>query len=261
MTIEPKYFELMNAALDGEISDVERAELARYLTANPEALAKQAELAELCQSLDKMEQVVPPPHLKYSILESMKPMLPVRPADSGWRQILAVPVLRHSVAFAAGAVLTFALISSNQISDHAFDDVTGLVGTMSEPAPPGARNNTIKLTSNEIAGTVSVRNDNSLKVIDFNLAAGGPVEIVARYANQRVTFRGFAQLEDDNASISISDGLVRMNMQGTNRYAMYLQHAGDVDARVNFQFFASGLLIHEADLVLRAAEGQEKPVN
>ena len=91
MTIEPKYFELMNAALDGEISDVERAELARYLTANPEALAMQAELADLCKSLDTMEQMDPPPHLKYTILESMKPMLPARPASSGWRQILAVP--------------------------------------------------------------------------------------------------------------------------------------------------------------------------
>ena len=117
--------------------------------------------------------------------------------------------------------------------------------------------NTIKLTSNEIAGTVSVRNDNSLKVVDFNLTAGGPVEIVARYGDQHVSFRGFAQLEDDNASISIANGLVRMNMQGTNRYAMYLQHAGNMDSRVSFQFYASGLLIHEADLVLRAGEGQK----
>ena len=154
-------------------------------------------------------------------------------------------------------MLTFALISSNQISDQTFDDVTGLVGTMSEPAPAGARNNTIKLTSNEIAGTVSVRNDNSLKVVDFNLAAGGPVEIVASYGSQRVSFKGFAQLQDDNASVSISDGLVRMKMQGTNRYAMYLQHAGNVDSRVSFQFYASGLLIHEAGLMLHAAEGQE----
>ena len=61
MTIEPKYLELMNAVLDGEISEVERAELAGYLTANPEALAMQAELADLCQSLDSMEQMEPPP--------------------------------------------------------------------------------------------------------------------------------------------------------------------------------------------------------
>ena len=256
MAIEAKYVELINSDLDGEISDAERAELAAYLEANPEAQAMRAELADLCGALDAMTPVEPPTHLKYAIMDSLKKPPARRPVQTwGWRRIFAAPVLRHTVAFAAGSVLTFALFSSNQISDQAFDDVTGLVGTISETVPTEAGQGTINLTSNEIAGTVSVHNAGALKVIEFNLSAEGPVEIVAEFSNLDLWFKGFAQLENDNASIVADEGVVRMRMQGRNRYAMYLQHASNIDAPVNFRFYAGGDLIHEAELIL-STEGE-----
>lgn len=256
MAIEAKYVDLINSDLDGETSDAERAELAAYLEANPEALAMQAELAELCGTLDAVAPVEPPTHLKYAIMESLKKPPTRRPARvSGWRTIYAAPMLRHAAAFTAGSILTFALFSSNQLSDQAFDDVTGLVGTISETVPTGSGQGSINLTSNEIAGTVSVHNAGALKVIEFNLSAEGPVEIVASFSNLDLWFKGFAQLENDNASIVADEGVVRMRMQGRNRYAMYLQHASSMDAPVSFKFFAAGDLIHEAELML-STDGQ-----
>ena len=258
MAIEPKYVELMNADLDGEINDAERIDLAEYLEANPEAAKVRSELAELCGSLDEMGQVESPPHLKYAILNSLQKSRPAR-RDSGgfgWKQLLGLPVLRHSVTFAAGAFLTFALISSNQISNQAFDDVTGLVGTISDSAPEATGQNTIRLTSNEIAGIVSVQAAGSLNVIEFNLAAEGPVEIVAEFSDHDLWFKGFAQLESDDTRILAGDGQVRMHIQGRNRYALYLQHTNDIDAPVNFRFYAAGNLIHEADLLI-STEGEK----
>jgi hypothetical protein len=258
MAIEPKYVELMNADLDSEISDAERIDLSKYLEANPEAEKFRSELAELCGSLDEMGQVEPPPHLKYAILDSAQKPRPAK-RDSGgfgWQQLSGLPVLRHAVTFAAGAFLTFALISSNQISDQAFDDVTGLVGTISESAPEATGQNTIRLTSNEIAGIVSVQAAGSLNVIDFNIAAEGPVEIVAEFSDHDLWFKGFAQLESDNARILADEGVVRMHIQGRNRYALYLQHTNDIDTPVNFRFYAAGNLIHEAQLVI-STEGEK----
>jgi hypothetical protein len=251
MAIEAKYVELINSDLDGEISDAGRADLAAYLQANPEAQAMQAELAELCGALDAVTPVEPPTHLKYAIMDSLKRPPARRPAQvSGWRRIYAAPMLRHAAAFAAGSILTFALFNSNQISDQAFDDVTGLVGTISETVPTESGQGSINLTSNEIAGTVSVHNAGALKVIEFNLSAEGPVEIIAEFSNLDLWFKGFAQLENDNASIVADEGLVRMRMQGRNRYAMYLQHASSMEAPVSFKFYAAGDLIHEATLTL-----------
>ena len=251
MTIEAKYIELINSDLDGEIDDAGRAELAAYLEANPEARAMQSELADLCGALDSMAPVEPPGHLKYAIMETLKKPPARRPIQEfDWRSIFAAPMLRHAGAFAAGAVLTFALVSSNQISDQAFDDVTNLVGTISETVPGEFGHGAINLTSNEIAGTVSVHDAGALKVIEFNLSAEGPVEIVASFPSLDVWFKGFAQLENDNASIVASEGIVRMRMQGRNRYAMYLQHVSNTDVPVNFKFYAAGDLIHEAELIL-----------
>ena len=255
MTIEAKYVELMNADLDGEISDAERIDLAEYLEANPEAAAMQTELSELCGSLDEMGQMDPPPHLRYAILDSLqktaKPK-PERVASGGLklRQLFAMPALRHAFTFGAGAFLTFALISSDQISDQAFDDVTGLVGTISDSVPAASGQNTIRLTSNEIAGMVSTHIAGSLNVVDFNLAAEGPVEIVAEFSNQELWFKGFAQLESDDTHILADHGQVTMHIQGRNRYALYLQHTNDVDSTVNFKFYSAGNLIHEADLII-----------
>lgn len=257
MAIEAKYVELMNADLDGEISDAERVDLAEHLESNPEAAAMQAELAELCGALDEMGQMDPPPHLKYTILDSLQnPKKTARTRSSGFslQQLFAMPALRHAVTFGAGAFLTFALISSDRISDHAFDDVTGLVGTISDSVPDASGKNTIRLTSNEIAGVVSTYPAGSLNVIDFNLAAEGPIEIVAEFSNKDLWFKGFAQLENDDTRIVADKGLVRMHIQGRNRYALYLQHTNDIDSIVNFKFYSAGNLIHEADLII----GNEK---
>jgi len=257
MAIEAKYVELMNADLDGEISDAEHVDLAEHLELNPEAAAMQAELAELCGALDEMGQMDPPPHLKYTILDSLQnPGKTAQTRSRGFslQQLFAMPALRHAVTFGAGAFLTFALISSDRISDQAFDDVTGLVGTISDSAPEASGQNTIRLTSNEIAGVVSTHPAGSLNVVDFNLAAEGPIEIVAEFSNNELWFKGFAQLENDDTRIVADEGLVRMHIQGRNRYALYLQHTSDIDSIVSFKFYSAGNLIHEADLII----GNEK---
>jgi hypothetical protein len=255
MTIEAKYVELMNADLDGEISDAERIDLAKFLEANPEAAAMRAKLGELCGALDEMGQMDPPPHLKYAILDSLKKSGGssrgrVKSGGLGLRQLFAMPALRHAFTFGAGAFLTFALISSDRISDQAFDDVTGLVGTISDSAPDATGQNTIRLTSNEIAGMVSTHVAGSLNVVDFNLAAEGPVEIIAEFSGHELWFKGFAQLESDDTRIIADEGMVRMHIQGRNRYALYLQHTNDIDTTVTFKFYSAGNLIHEDSLII-----------
>jgi len=252
MAIEPKYVELINADLDGEISDAERIDLAEYLETSQEARSLREELAELCGSLDEMGQMDPPPHLKYAILDSLQKSRPTQTKSSsfGWRQLFAAPALHHAVTFAGGAFLTFALISSNQLSDQAFDDVTGLVGTISETAPAASGQSLIRLTSSELAGVVSVHRAGNLNVVDFDLAADGAVEIVAEFSDHDLWFKGFAQLENDNTRILADEGKVKMHTQGRNRYALYLQHKSEVDAPVSLKFYAAGNLIHEAELVI-----------
>ena len=78
MTIDPKYFELIQAAIDGEIDSAGRDELDSFLAESEEGRAVYEELATLCQSLDGMPEVEPPAHLKHVLLN----MAPARSAPS-----------------------------------------------------------------------------------------------------------------------------------------------------------------------------------
>ena len=250
MTIDDKYLELINADIDGELDEAGKRELAEYLATNEEAQQAYDELAALCGQLDAVEAVEPPPHLKYAILDSV-PKKPAKAAaaEPAWRSIFAMPIFRHAAAFAAGIVMTLALVNSNQISNQAFDDVTGLVGTISDEAPVGYE--TINLAENELAGTVSITSNGDLMVLDFSLTAAGPVQIVADFPERHLGFRGFAQLDNDNASVSADAGSVTMSMEGKNRYAMFLHHRSATDSEINLRFYAAGDLIHEEGLPVR----------
>ena len=252
MTIEQKYIDLINAEADGEISDAGQSDLDRYLADNAEAQAFRDELRSLCGTLNSIETIDPPSHLKYAIMDNIKkPKAAEQQKSSGLLQFFALPIFRHAVAFAAGVFMTIALVTSNNLSDSAFDDVTGMVGTISEETVQ-SEGHFVNLNESDITGTVSTHNNGSLSVVDFNLTTAGEVEIVADFSSRDLWFRGFAQLENDGASVSSDDGQVKMTMNGRNRYAMYLHHASSTDAEINLKFFASGNLIHETGLMLRA---------
>ena len=68
MTIDPKYFELIQADIDGQIDDAGRAELENFLADSEEGRAVYEELETLCRSLDGMPSIEPPPHLRHVLL-------------------------------------------------------------------------------------------------------------------------------------------------------------------------------------------------
>lgn len=257
MPIEQNVLELINADVDGEISDAEREKLRSYLQSNPEAQQLHTEISGLCQSLDAVEELEPPPHLRHLILDSLKKSSrQEQPATSFWKSFLVAPPLHYASMFAAGSLVTFLIVSSNQISDHAFDDVTDLVGTISadiesDGATPSS---VINLTDQALAGTVKAHRAGPIMVIDFDLTSVEPVEIIAEFTDRDVWFNGFAQLESDGTSVAAETGRVSMHMTGKRRYAMYLHNAGGDAATINLRFLAAGEVIHEDILRLGGSD-------
>jgi hypothetical protein len=155
------------------------------------------------------------------------------------------------MSFAAGIILAYTLLSSEQISRQALDDVADLVGTITQPeaARDLAVADRIQLTLNELAGSVSLRRMGDMLIIDFDLTSQGPVDIVAAFADPDIWFNGFAQLESAGTSVAAENGRVTVHMEGQRRYALYLNNSGQEAASVNLRFYANGQLVHEGDLV------------
>ena len=248
MTIEQKFTDLINADIDGDISEAEKAVLQAFLSDNAEGRALRDELAALTDALDGVEQEAPPPYMRHIIMNSVPPT-GSKEESPGFLQILfATPALKYAVTFAAGVFLTLSMLSSSQISTQTFDNVTGLVGTVAEPVNSTIAS-TVTLSETDIAGTVSLRNAGSLMILDFNLVSADQIEVQADYTDKTIWFNGFAQLESEGTTVSAETGRVRLHMEeGKRRYAVYLQNRGARSTTVSLRFMADGKVVHQAKL-------------
>jgi hypothetical protein len=248
MTIDPKYFELIQADIDGQIDDAGRAELENFLADSEEGRAVYEELETLCRSLDGMPSIEPPPHLRHVILNEAPVKSAPRPTPGLLQRLFAGPALGYAGMFVAGVALTLALVDSDQISRGAFDEVTGLVGTIADSQFVVPKHGTVSVDESEVAGTVTLRSTGPILIVDFDLSARQPVEIVAEYSDKSIWFNGFAQLESSGTSIAAETGAVTLNMDGKRRYAVYLNNPGMRPATIDLQFMAGDRVIHEAQL-------------
>ena len=249
MAIDEKYAELINADIDGEISALEKNELDAFLASSEEGRALAAELRALAETLDGLPEEIPPPHLKHVVMNAIPASKPEAPAAPGFLQSLfAVPGLRYAATFAAGVILTVAVVDSGKIQQGAFDDVTGLVGTISDTAQLGPGVDAEVIHKSDLAGTVTLREAGEMLIIDFDVSTSGPVDIVASYDDRSIWFNGFAQLESTGTSITASDGEIKIQVDGKRRYAVYLHNSQDHNLLINLGFFADGESIHEAVL-------------
>lgn len=254
MTIEPKYFELIQADLDGEIDLAGKAELEEFLAESEEGRRVYEELETLCRSLDGMPEMDPPQHLRHVLLNQAPIKAPAEPSPGFLRGLFSGPLLGYVGVFAAGVALTLSIVDSDQISRGAFDDVTGLVGTIADSKFTAPEHGTISVDESEVAGTVTLRSTGPLLIVDFNLSARQPVEIIAGYADKSIWFNGFAQLESSGTTIAAETGAVTLKMDGKRRYAVYLNNPGLRPATIDLRFMAKEQVIHEAQLSFSGVE-------
>ena len=248
MTINPKYFELIQADIDGEIDDAGKAELEDFLAESEEGRAVYEELETLCRSLDSLPSLDPPAHLRHVLLNQAPVKAPSQPSPNLLQRLFSGPLLGYVGVFAAGVALTLALLDSGQISRDAFDDVTGLVGTIADSRHLGSEHGTVSIDKSEVAGIVTLRSAGPLLIVDFDLSARQPVEIVAGYSDKTIWFNGFAQLESTGTSIAAETGAVTVRMDGKRRYAVYLNNPGMRPATIDLRFMANDEMIREAQL-------------
>jgi hypothetical protein len=254
MTIDPKYFELIQADIDGEIDDAGKAELESFLADSEEGRSVYEQLETLCRSLDGMPSIDPPQHLRHVLLNQAPVKAAPQPSPGFLQRLFAGPILGYVGMFAAGVALTLTLVDSDQISRGAFDDVTGLVGTIADSEFAVPEHGTISVDKSEVAGTVTLRSTGPILIVDFDLSSRQPVEIVAAYSDKTIWFNGFAQLESSGTSIAAETGAVTLNMDGKRRYAVYLNNPGMRPATIDLRFMADDQVIHEAKLSFSEAD-------
>lgn len=249
MTIAQHIVDLINANIDGEISAVDKRELEAILAIDREAQALNSELSMLCEVMDSAEAVTPPTYLKHTILEMTGPKRSRSKSPVSGNRFYSAPAIRFAGAFAAGIILALGFLSSDIVSRNSFDDVTGLVGTMTDRGADLSAKNSINISHSDIHGTVTIYRTGQILILEFDLSSHVPIDIVAEFPGEDVWFNGFAQLENTGTSVAAESGRVTVHSEGKRRYAVYLHDAASREMTIDLRFIAAGNVIHEAQLV------------
>ena len=246
--------ELVSAAADGDLRPGERAELDRLLEENPDAREFQADL----EKLESLLADIPSPDMPQTLHDDIMARIPVmqrslQPARStlGWLRALT-PVVRYGLATAAGVLLA-AIIYESPLTFSPAPDHGDLVGTM---APAASRSDAEPVDSytyrtDGLETLVELeRHDDSL-LVDIRIASEEPVGLA-------VNFTGAGSLEALSGdgtpleSISLSDGVLRIEATGRRRITAYLRRADDKgsagEAKIGLEISSKGKLLRQGSL-------------
>jgi anti-sigma factor RsiW len=233
--IEEKYLELIQADVDRELPERQRAELSQYLLANPEARALRDELRQVCGALDQLAAAEPPSGLRDSILSQTR-----RPVPAPMRGAVArFPLVRLAAAFAGG--LFVSAIAFQLGGDPRADfDVSEVAGTLASQDPVARSEpvDVVQVSLDGASGTVALFRSATMRVVEFDLAVQQPLDVVVVHDGQEARFIGLGQA----------------GAAANQRYALVLEGAGQAGSAIDIRFLASGTEIHRDVLEVPASQ-------
>lgn len=228
-------YELVHADLDGELPERFRAELSRRLLASPETRAYARDMQQVCIALDSLPRVDVPPGLREAIVNRIALANAAQPLPAtqraAWMQGTA---LRYAAAFAGGIVVSALAFqfAGEPRGELATNDLVGTIAH-GERAVPATPLDSFTLELEQLRGEVTLYDVRSTLLLEVDLAADQPVDVVARYAGAQTRLSRVADTME----------------QGRQRYALALGRSDRAGSSVvTLQFFVAGALVHEQGL-------------
>jgi anti-sigma factor RsiW len=175
---DPRQLALIHAEIDGELDSSGRAELARWVLADPEVRVLRAELRRVCAVLDSLPAVEPPEELRPSILAAL-------PQTYGERRRSWTPGWRYVALIAGVAVAGAVVLQTVRGPRPAPSEVAG---TMS--ALPAAALDTVQLPNGPVSGRVSLYRESSGLGVRFDLVTSSPVDVLVTGAGHTLRVKG-----------------------------------------------------------------------
>lgn len=234
-------------AVDGTISDADRARLEALIAADPAVRREYEQLTGTAALLDAESSINTPDNFKRDVMNQIDPhrytpQAPKRPSSraggtpSLWQRLFANP--GYAVAFAMGLVVglaTWALLD-----ETGQGPVTGdLQGAMGIVAPEsGTLVETIEIDAPGLSGTIAVRADGARVILYSDIRSAGYSEMVVTFSPARLRFEtlplqgrsAVVASRVDRVTVSADDGIgfpmVFHRRGGSAELSVTLQVAG-----------------------------------
>jgi hypothetical protein len=254
---EQRILELLSAEADGELPGADRAELERLLAASPAAARFRQDLHRIDSILRKVPDVAPPETLHDRIMRSVSPS-PARPRRQrtkqrfGWFSETPFVAVRYGMAAAAGLLVATAFYESRGFS--ATPDLTELVGSMAPNGNRGASNvlDAYTFAAEGIDGRLSLQKRNGMLLLDIDVDAERPLDILMDLGAAGVRLAALAQTDDPLQAIETDGRVLRLRAHGRRQATALLERAGFArrtgSETINLEFSSEGRLLQRGSL-------------
>lgn len=221
--------DLIQADVDGELADHDRAELSRELLQSQEARKFRDDMIRINGLMASIPSLDPPTGLQHKIINAIK--LPTRgnfsARTSEWPKFAS-----YGLALAAGVVMGIGLA---QVSPRETQDLSAVVGTMmSQPdSQQGSAGRTLAVSLDYVQGNITRSYLGQTIALEFDLKSVEPVEITVDLSGTGMRFGGFADQDTASAveKFEVSDGKVHLLSQGNPQYVLFLRDEPEGTAR------------------------------
>jgi hypothetical protein len=245
-----RYLELMHAELDGQASHEDLVPLRDYLASHPEAQRMRAELAELTNILDKVEQIETPAELRSNIMAGLSRRRSAVEIN-GWtkRAGTRMPLIRYGYALAAGVLLGAALtgVAFKKLSPSEEPDLYGSMASLKD-AQHYVVTEQIKLTPPDVAGTVEVSRSRDNERIAFTIDSARPVSVEINFDAGVAGLKGFSQQPNRVHAFEAKEGSISFRSEGKQSSVVILEAASLTQFPLNLRFYVDGRMVQEANV-------------
>jgi len=252
--VDQHAYELMNAAIDGELGPAGQAELDKLLAESDELQDFDAELRSFARLLNDVPERAPPEYLQQAIERQIRSPVSKNEQARG-RAILNSLYPKHwlraGLALAAGVVLTVGLyeMGSGPITAR---DASNLSGTIIEK-PGSSRGellDSVHIYTDTLQGAVELRSQGDLFSLDVKVKSEGLAQIVVNIAGRGLEFEGITNGQDFDNDVAVSDDSINVVSEGAQSYSLLLRQipGSQPVTPLELEFFANDTLVQAAEL-------------
>jgi hypothetical protein len=252
--IDQRTFELLNAAIDGELGPAEEAELNSLLAESAELRDFVDDHRSFIRLLNDVPERAPPAYLQEAIERQIR--LPIQSESQTTLKTLAGSFnpknwLRTGLALAAGVVMTVGVyqMGSGPMTN---DDAANLTGTIIEKpyAEQGELLDSVYIYTDTLRGAVELRSQGDLFSLDVDVKSDGLSRVIVNIAGRGLEFEGIAEGQNFDNDVTVRDGAINIVSEGAQRYSLLLRQvaASGPATPLELEFFANDRLVQAAIL-------------
>ena len=226
--------DLIQADVDGELPEHDRAELSRELLQSQEARKFRDDMIRIKGLMASIPSLDPPAGLHHKIINAIKlpKHLQFSAHPSRWSKLASYGPASYGLALAAGLLMG---IGVAQVSPKETQDLSAVVGTMmSQPeSQQGSAGQTLAISLDYVQGNIKRSYLDQMVALEFDLKSIEPVEITVDLSGTGMRFGGFADQEMASAveEFEVSNGKVHLLSRGNQQYVLFLRNEPEGTAR------------------------------